>query len=118
MESIFENLENLNVSEECFNDIMNIVEEIINEVSKEMHVQAAKNSIPSRKRALLNAEANVLDGAEQNNGIPYKGDIQAERKAEKRLKHAEEVASGAEKPKGAAARKRAERGSSISKLGN
>ena len=30
---IFESLENLNVSEECFDDIMGIVEEIINEVS-------------------------------------------------------------------------------------
>ena len=32
---IFENLENLNVSEECFDDIMSIVEEVINEVSKD-----------------------------------------------------------------------------------
>ena len=32
---IFESLENLNVSEECFNDIMGIVEEIINERNKE-----------------------------------------------------------------------------------
>ena len=31
MESIFESLENLNVSEECFNEIMGIVEEIISE---------------------------------------------------------------------------------------
>ena len=30
--SIFESLENLNVSEECFNDIVEIVEEIINEL--------------------------------------------------------------------------------------
>lgn len=32
MESIFESLENLNVSEECFNDILGIVEEYINEL--------------------------------------------------------------------------------------
>ena len=31
MESIFESLENLNVSEECFNEIMGIVEEILSE---------------------------------------------------------------------------------------
>jgi hypothetical protein len=31
MESIFESLENLNISEECFNDIMDIVEAIISE---------------------------------------------------------------------------------------
>ena len=30
---MFEELENLNVSEECFNDIMDIVEEIINELN-------------------------------------------------------------------------------------
>ena len=35
MESIFESLENLNVSEECFNSIISIVEEIINERNKE-----------------------------------------------------------------------------------
>ena len=31
--NIFESLENLEVSESCFDDIMGIVEEIINEVS-------------------------------------------------------------------------------------
>ena len=33
--NIFENLEQLNVSEECFDDILNIVEEIISETKKE-----------------------------------------------------------------------------------
>ena len=32
---IFESLENLNVSEECFEEIMGLVEEVINEVSKD-----------------------------------------------------------------------------------
>ena len=32
---IFESLENLNVSENCYKDVLNIIEEIINEVSKE-----------------------------------------------------------------------------------
>ena len=32
--SILESLENLNVSEECFNDIISIVEEMINELNK------------------------------------------------------------------------------------
>jgi len=32
---IFESLENLNVSEKCFDEIMGIVEEYINEISKE-----------------------------------------------------------------------------------
>lgn len=35
--NIFENLENLNVSEECFNDIMGIVEEILNEMNTLYH---------------------------------------------------------------------------------
>ena len=35
--SIFESLENLPVSEECLNDIMGIVEEIINEVSDRVY---------------------------------------------------------------------------------
>lgn len=47
---IFENLENLAVSEECFNDIMGIVEEIINEgPSVERVRKAAENSISARQ---------------------------------------------------------------------
>lgn len=41
---IFESLENLNVSEECFEDIVGLVEEYINEVSdewKQMHLDNA-----------------------------------------------------------------------------
>ena len=49
---IFEQLENLNVSEECFDDILGIVEEYINEVSVNMWKNAAKNSIPSRIKAV------------------------------------------------------------------
>ena len=41
--SIFESLENLNVSEECFDDIMGIVEEIISEVSLGKWTDAAKS---------------------------------------------------------------------------
>ena len=36
---IFESLENLNVSEECLNDILNIVEEYINERNKENKIK-------------------------------------------------------------------------------
>ena len=49
---IFESLENLPISEECFNDIMGIVEEYINEVSVNMWKRAAKNSIPARTEAV------------------------------------------------------------------
>ena len=45
---IFENLENLNVSEECFEDILNIVEEYINEVSIGLLGRAANSSKVSR----------------------------------------------------------------------
>lgn len=44
--NIFESLENLNVSEACFEDIVKIVEEMINEVSdkwKQMHLDKAKD---------------------------------------------------------------------------
>lgn len=46
--NIFENLEELNVSEECFEDILNIVEEYINEVSLDKHLKAAENSQDTR----------------------------------------------------------------------
>ena len=47
--SIFESLENLNVSEECFDDIMGIVEEIINEVTNKKWAEAAQNSLYKRR---------------------------------------------------------------------
>ena len=56
--TIFESLENLNVSEECFNDIIIIVEEYINEVSANMLKQAAANSIPLRKAQADSSVAN------------------------------------------------------------
>ena len=46
--NIFESLESLNVSEECLDDIMELVEEIINEVSDEWK-QACKDS--ARKKS-------------------------------------------------------------------
>ena len=47
---IFESLENLNISEECFNDIMDIVEEIISERDAFTRPRAAKNSIEGRTK--------------------------------------------------------------------
>ena len=46
---IFESLENLDVSEECFNDILGIVEEYINETTRELRYKAAENSLPQRE---------------------------------------------------------------------
>lgn len=49
---IFESLENLEISEECFNEIMDIVEEIINERSVNDIKKAAKNSVDIRQDVL------------------------------------------------------------------
>ena len=51
MESIFESLENLNVSEECFNSILSIVEEIISEYDEKDRAEAANKVIPKRQQA-------------------------------------------------------------------
>lgn len=53
---IFENLENLPISEECFNEIMDIVEEYIHEVSVKRWKQAAANSIEGRKQKRIDNE--------------------------------------------------------------
>ena len=45
---IFESLENLPVSESCFEDIIGLVEEYINETKAETWVKAAEKSIPGR----------------------------------------------------------------------
>lgn len=49
--SIFESLENLNVSEECFDDIMGIVEEIINELENKTVGSMYKKRQEAEKRA-------------------------------------------------------------------
>ena len=46
---IFESLENLNVSEECFEDIVGLVEEYLSETNREMRYKAAKNSLSQRE---------------------------------------------------------------------
>ena len=56
--NIFENLENLNVSEECFDEIMGIVEEVVNEnvwatVMKKYGEPEWKNGKPKNKAAEL-----------------------------------------------------------------
>ena len=48
--SILESLKNLNVSEECFNDIISIVEEMINELNK--YEQHKVDNDPKLKKAL------------------------------------------------------------------
>ena len=93
MENIFENLENLPISEECFNDIMNMVEEIINEVSLNKQREAAKKVLPERKRKYLSKYADVLDAADEvgSENVPD-GNLKDLERAEKRYKDAEEKA--------------------------
>ena len=62
---IFENLEELNVSEECFEDIISIVEEIpVDEGFIETHTmgdvrRAARNSEYGRLKSLLKRQRNT-----------------------------------------------------------
>ena len=60
MENIFESLENLNVSEECFNDIMGIVEELLSENIRDAIIAkhgeptyTSKGQYPKNKSAKL-----------------------------------------------------------------
>ena len=94
MENIFESLENLNISEECFDEIMGIVEEIINEVSVKRWRQAAINSLSNR------AEENVTAGNQLSRAIRRKASNKVRDKygekaatAEERLQRAKEIAT-------------------------
>lgn len=58
--SIFENLENLNVSEECFDDIMSIVEDIFNTITS-VH---GKPEYDKETGAPLNRAAELTDKAQ------------------------------------------------------
>lgn len=74
---IFESLENLNVSEECFNDIMNVVEEILSERDMFTRPKAAKNSIEGRQRKYYQALDNYQDSLrkDERDKKLYKADI-------------------------------------------
>ena len=64
--NIFESLENLQVSEECFNDILSIVEEIINEVSRGevgKRIQKALEEIDKKAEKVDNKEGEEKEEA-------------------------------------------------------
>lgn len=64
--NIFESLENLNVSEECFEDIIGLVEEYIHEVYTVSDViSAAENSIPLRRKLYIATKADPNSTPEQ-----------------------------------------------------
>ncbi len=94
--SIFENLENLNVSEECLEDILNLVEEYINEVSVGMWKRAAISSLPKRAYSAGYAEAELRKKWAENPDINYGDDDNDDSdKASRhkfRMDHAAEVA--------------------------
>ncbi len=56
--NIFESLKDSSVSEECLENIISIVEEIINEVTKEQRYDAALSSVSPRHKEVKRLEAN------------------------------------------------------------
>lgn len=80
MESIFESLENLNVSEECFDEIMDIVEDIYDSVLN----QAGKEDSPLRNqhgriylddwiRTIRKNREKELESSAKREGVTLKG---------------------------------------------
>ena len=69
MEELFENLRE-NVSEGCFNDIMGIVEEIINETSREIRYKAAQNSLPQREEQVKKVGKELGELVDKHNYEP------------------------------------------------
>ena len=64
--NIFESLENLNVSEECFNDIINIVEDVLSQIEK---VHGEPRNLPNGG---LNKSAQLMNKVNFVSGIPQK----------------------------------------------
>ena len=62
---IFENLENLNVSEACFEDILSILEEYINEVTVGKLARAIENVKEKRKQDAENAIQKAKEAREK-----------------------------------------------------
>ena len=94
MEDIFRSLSE-SVSEDCFNDIMGIVEEVINEVSVGMWKRAAINSLANRGYKAGTANANYEHKVNHDNSEMSDDELEASNNAlghELRMKHAEEVA--------------------------
>ena len=75
---IFESLKNLNVSEECFDDIVTMVEAVINELDSETEKRALKE----RERRTNNA----LATADLLKAIGSKGAKEAEEKYQESVK--------------------------------
>ena len=87
---IFESLENLQVSKECFDDIMDIVEEIISEVSVKRWKEAAINSLARRGFEAGKMDADVNEVIKKKKWSDKKLDKHFN--ANDRISHAKEVA--------------------------
>ena len=75
---IFESLENLNVSEECFDDIINMVKNILNE--DELHDTKAIRRNAQKNSKILKKEMKANDkelGRAQHNNMIAGGDAQS-----------------------------------------
>ena len=99
--NIFESLENLNVSEECFNSIMDIVEEIINEISDDLAQQPWRRkeeiSKKRRKKAISGTEKERIDYEDAfNDELKHKAkyDSWFKGKAERMKKYREKKEKG------------------------
>jgi hypothetical protein len=93
---IFESLENLNVSEECFDEIMGIVEDLIDVTQN--NLKDAKNKYDKyvgriRKALMFKKENGTLDDATINKGLRKVMDSKYTKKVEK----ARDLADKAEK---------------------
>ena len=72
--SIFESLENLNVSEECFDDIMGIVEEILDETLAQYIVKKhGKPEYDEKTGEPKNKAAELFKKASKNKDYEYQG---------------------------------------------
>jgi hypothetical protein len=99
---IFENLEQLNVSEECFDEIMGIVEELLNEkITMKEWTDKAKQVLPNRSKEVDKKEEAYLksvgvkpedkDKFYKNGMIPDNKEYKELVKAADRLRHANTV---------------------------
>lgn len=73
--SIFESLENLNVSEECFDDIMDIVEDELTKRESQQY-RAGKKVLKDREEKMDKAcekstQAQIMYGDGEPEGVPY-----------------------------------------------
>ena len=71
MESIFESLENLNVSEECFDEIMGIVEDLLSEDIKS-YAQKKAEEAGNKENKYIKRLQKVVSAKKENGSLPDK----------------------------------------------